>query len=406
MSTAPPTVRPFDDDLSTRLLHQRIVVLGQEVDDTIANRVCAQLLLLSAEDPRRDIALYINSPGGSVSAALAMYDTMRLIPNDVATLAMGLAASAAQFLLSAGTPGKRFALRHSRVLMHQPSGGIGGTAIDIAIQAQNMAHVKRTMQSLTAEHTGQSVETIERDADRDALVHRRGGARVRVHRPGGRAPRRRAPGRVDATGGSVMAGQYTIPVVIEQRPTGERASDVYSRLLTDRIIFLGTEIDDGVANVVIAQLLHLQSESQDSPIHLYINSPGGSITALLAVYDTIQYIKPTVATFCLGQAASAAAVLLAAGTPGNRHVLEHARVLLHQPSGGGEGTAADLEIQAREIARLREQVDEILHRHTGQPLAKLRTDTERDLILTAQQAVDYGLADRVVTTLKEVPPIS
>ena len=197
-----------------------------------------------------------------------------------------------------------------------------------------------------------------------------------------------------------MAGQYTIPVVIEQRPTGERASDVYSRLLTDRIIFLGTEIDDGVANVVIAQLLHLQSESQDSPIHLYINSPGGSITALLAVYDTIQYIKPTVATFCLGQAASAAAVLLAAGTPGNRHVLEHARVLLHQPSGGGEGTAADLEIQAREIARLREQVDEILHRHTGQPLAKLRTDTERDLILTAQQAVDYGLADRVVTTLK------
>jgi len=168
MSTAPPTTRPFDDDLSTRLLHQRIVVLGQEVDDVIANRVCAQLLLLSAEDPRRDIALYINSPGGSVSAALAMYDTMRLIPNDVATLAMGLAASAAQFLLSAGTPGKRFALQHSRVLMHQPSGGIGGTAVDIAIQAQNMAHVKRTMFGLTAEHTGQSLATIERDADRDA----------------------------------------------------------------------------------------------------------------------------------------------------------------------------------------------------------------------------------------------
>jgi ATP-dependent Clp protease protease subunit len=199
-----------------------------------------------------------------------------------------------------------------------------------------------------------------------------------------------------------MAGQYTIPVVIEQRPGGDRASDVYSRLLSDRIVFLGTEIDDGVANVVIAQLLHLQSESQDSPISLYINSPGGSITALLAVYDTIQFIKPSVATFCLGQAASAAAVLLASGTPGNRHVLAHSRVLLHQPSGGGEGTAADLEIQAREIARLREQVDEILHRHTGQPMDKLRTDTERDLILTAQQAVDYGLADRVITSLKEV----
>lgn len=173
--TAPPLARtaqapppsPFDDQLATRLLHQRIIVLGAEVDDAIANRICAQLLLLSAEDPRRDIALYLNSPGGSVSAALAVYDTMRLIPNDVSTLGMGLVASAAQFLLSAGTPGKRFALEHTRVLMHQPSGGLGGTAVDIAIQAQNMAHVKTTMQSLIAEHTGQSVETIERDSDRD-----------------------------------------------------------------------------------------------------------------------------------------------------------------------------------------------------------------------------------------------
>ena len=158
----------LDDSVYNRLLRERILFLGSQVEDSIANALCAQLLLLSAEDPRRDIALYINSPGGSISAALAMYDTMRLIPNDVSTLAMGLAASAGQFLLSAGTPGKRYALRHARVLMHQPSGGIGGTAIDIAIQAQNMAHVKRTMQALTAEHTGQSVETIERDADRDA----------------------------------------------------------------------------------------------------------------------------------------------------------------------------------------------------------------------------------------------
>jgi ATP-dependent Clp protease protease subunit len=162
-----PPARAFDDDLAARLLHQRIVVLGQEVDDAVANRVCAQLLLLSAEDPRRDIALYINSPGGSVSAAFAMYDTMRLIPNDVATLAMGLAASAGQFLLSAGTPGKRNVMAHARVLMHQPSGGIGGTAVDIAIQAENLVHTKRTMQALIAEHTGQRVETIERDSDRD-----------------------------------------------------------------------------------------------------------------------------------------------------------------------------------------------------------------------------------------------
>lgn len=162
---APPATH--DDQLATRLLHQRIVVLGAEVDDVLANRICAQLLLLSAEDPRRDIALYINSPGGSVSAGLAIYDVMRLIPNDVSTLAMGLAASTAQFLLCAGAPGKRFSLEHARVLMHQPSGGLGGTAVDIAIQAQNMAHVKKTMQELIAEHTGQSVTTIAQDSDRD-----------------------------------------------------------------------------------------------------------------------------------------------------------------------------------------------------------------------------------------------
>jgi len=162
----PPTAS-FDDQLAARLLHQRIVVLGQEVDDAVANRICAQLLLLSAEDPRRDVALYINSPGGSISAALAVYDTMRLIPNDVATLAMGLAASAGQFLLSAGAPGKRFALRHARILMHQPSGGIGGTAIDVAIQAENLRYTKRTMQGLIAEHTGQPVARIEKDSDRD-----------------------------------------------------------------------------------------------------------------------------------------------------------------------------------------------------------------------------------------------
>ena len=150
-----------------RLLHQRIIVLGQEVDDAIANKICAELLLLSAEDPHRDISLYINSPGGSVSAGLAMYDTMRLIPNDVSTLAMGLAASMGQFLLSAGTPGKRYALPHSRILMHQGSAGIGGTAIDIEIQAENLEHTKNVMIGLIAEHTGQRVEVIERDSLRD-----------------------------------------------------------------------------------------------------------------------------------------------------------------------------------------------------------------------------------------------
>ena len=157
----------FDDQLAGRLLHQRIVVLGQQVDDPIANRICAQLLLLSAEDQRADISLYINSPGGSISAGLAIFDTVRLIPNDVSTLAMGLAASMGQFLLTAGTPGKRYALPHSRILMHQGSAGIRGTAVDVQIQAENLEYTKGLMHRLNAEHSGQDLATIERDSDRD-----------------------------------------------------------------------------------------------------------------------------------------------------------------------------------------------------------------------------------------------
>jgi ATP-dependent Clp protease protease subunit len=163
----PDLAGSLDDQLTARLLHQRIIVLGQEVDDAIANKICAELLLLSAEDPHRDISLYINSPGGSVTAGLAIYDTMRMIPNDVSTLAMGLAASMGQFLLSAGTRGKRYALPHSRVLMHQGSAGIGGTAIDIEIQAENLEHTKNVMLGLIAEHTGQPLEQVERDSLRD-----------------------------------------------------------------------------------------------------------------------------------------------------------------------------------------------------------------------------------------------
>ncbi|MFD6094149.1 ClpP family protease [Oerskovia sp. NPDC060338] len=164
---APLPTSPFDDQLSSRLLHQRIVVLGTAVDDAVANRVCAQLLLLSAEDPRADIALYINSPGGSVSAGLAIYDTIQLVPNDVSTLAMGFAASMGQFLLCTGTAGKRYSLPHARIMMHQPSAGIGGTAVDIAIQAENLEYTKGLMHRLTAEHTGQTTETVTADSDRD-----------------------------------------------------------------------------------------------------------------------------------------------------------------------------------------------------------------------------------------------
>lgn len=198
----------------------------------------------------------------------------------------------------------------------------------------------------------------------------------------------------------MIMSQYTIPTVVEKTALGERAYDIYSRLLSERIIFLGTEIDDGVANVVMAQLLHLESVTPDLEIGLYINSPGGSYSALTAIYDTMQYIRPDVATICMGQASSAAAVILAAGAPGKRSVLRHAKVLLHQPSSQAQGTLPDLAIQAKEVTRVRAEMDEILSRHTGHPAAKIRNDTDRNKTFNAREAVDYGLADQVITSRK------
>ncbi len=192
-------------------------------------------------------------------------------------------------------------------------------------------------------------------------------------------------------------GHYTVPTVVEKTPSGERVVDVYSRLLSDRIVYLGTEIDDDVANVIVAQLLYLESDDADREIGLYINSPGGSMSAMTAIYDTMQFVRAPVATTCVGQAASAAAVLLASGAPGKRFLLPHTRVVLHQPSTGGQGTISDLALQAQEILRTRAEMEQVLSAHTGQSLEQLRVDTDRDKIFTAQQAVDYGLADHIIT---------
>jgi ATP-dependent Clp protease protease subunit len=190
---------------------------------------------------------------------------------------------------------------------------------------------------------------------------------------------------------------YLVPTVIEQTNRGERAFDIYSRLLKERIIFLGTPIDDTVANLMMAQLLHLESEDPDKDISIYINSPGGEITGLFAIYDTMQYIKPDVSTICIGQAASAAAVLLGAGTPGKRFCLPHARILIHQPHGGASGQAVDIEIQAKEIVRMRELLDNILAHHTGQTVEKISNDTDRDFIMNADEAKAYGIVDDILT---------
>jgi ATP-dependent Clp protease protease subunit len=195
----------------------------------------------------------------------------------------------------------------------------------------------------------------------------------------------------------IEARNYLVPTVVEQTNRGERAYDLYSRLLKERIIFLGTPIDDTIANLVCAQLLHLEAENPDSSINIYINSPGGDLTALFAIYDTMQYIKPQISTICFGQAASAAAVLLAAGAPGKRLALPHARILLHQPWGSGGGQATDIEIQAREILRMRDLLNQILSRHTGQDLERITKDTDRDYVLEADQAKEYGIIDEVIS---------
>lgn len=191
---------------------------------------------------------------------------------------------------------------------------------------------------------------------------------------------------------------YLVPTVVEQTNRGERGYDLYSKLLKENIIFIGTPIDDTIANLICAQLLHLESENPDKDINLYINSPGGDINALFAIYDTMSYVKPDIATICFGQAASAAAVLLAAGAKGKRLALPHARILIHQPYAGAQGQASDIELIAKEIARMKTSLEEVLSHHTGQTAAKISSDTDRDFVMTAAEAKEYGIIDEVIET--------
>ena len=194
-----------------------------------------------------------------------------------------------------------------------------------------------------------------------------------------------------------MASMNFIPIVVEQTGRGERAYDIYSRLLKDRIVFLGTVVTDDVANVITAQLLFLESEDPERDIYFYINTPGGAVTAGLAIYDTMEYVRPQISTVCVGQAASMGAILLAAGTKGKRYALPHSRIMIHQPLGGFQGTATDVDIQAREILRMREELNNILVKHTGQSQKKIEKDTDRDFFMTGKQAQEYGLVDDVIT---------
>ncbi len=393
---APPS-RPIAD----RLLDARIITLFDEVTDDAADSLVARLLALSADDPYSDICLFVNSPGGSVLAGLAVYDVMQLIPNDVVTVAAGLAASMGQVLLCAGAPGKRFALPNAQILMHEGSAGIGGSASDVAIQADNLVATLDRMRSIIARHTGRTVEQVERDVGRDrwfgAQEAKEYGFVDHIVGSLDEVLPQRVARRVGLAGdGRCCVSSYTIPTVIEATARGERITDIYSRLLADRIVFIGTPIDDGVANVVVAQLLHLASVNPKQDIQLYINSPGGSFTAMMAIYDTMRFVAPDVATLCVGQAASSSAILLAAGASGKRAVLEHARVLLHQPhTGGTRGSISDLALEAAELERIRREADTVLASHTGHSVERIRDDTDRALVLSGLDAVAYGIADVV-----------
>jgi ATP-dependent Clp protease, protease subunit len=197
-----------------------------------------------------------------------------------------------------------------------------------------------------------------------------------------------------------MKAQTLVPIVVEQTPRGERQFDIYSRLLKERIVFIGQEIDDHLANLVMAQMLHLESENPEKEINLYINSPGGVVTSTLAVYDTMQYVRCDISTVCIGQAASGAAVLLASGAKGKRFATPHSRILIHQPSGGATGQAVDIDIHAKEILRTRQMLDEILAEHTGQTVDKVHVDSDRDFIMTSEKAKDYGILDEVISRRK------
>ena len=326
---------------------------------------------------------------------------------------MGLAASMGQFLLCAGARGKRYALPNARIMMHQPLGGLGGTASDIKIQAEQMLYTKKRLAAQIAEHTGQTVEQIETDSDRDrwftaeeakeyGFVDHVVSQRPRRHRApeGPHEPHRQAP-----TGTArCRSARYVLPRFVERTSQGFREYDPYAKLFEERIIFLGVQVDDASANDVMAQLLTLESMDPDRDIQIYINSPGGSFTALTAIYDTIQFVKPDVQTICMGQAASAAAVLLAAGTPGKRLALPNARILIHQPAIEGPAarppTSRSSPTRCCACARCWRRCSPSTPAAT---IEEVRKDIERDKILTAEQAKEYGIVDEVISSAARPP---
>ena len=397
--------------LGDLLLENRIVFLQGEIYTANANDVVMKLLYLQSENRRKDIHFYINSPGGDVVSTLAIYDTMQILSCPVATYCVGQAASGAAVLLTGGTKGKRFALPHAQVMLHQPYGGVGGQVTDIEIQANEILRNRQMLNEILAIHSGQDMREDRQGYRPRFLPDRRGSQELR---PGGRDPQEAAGrGRGAGRQEEVIRDDCTrerqsamplIPYVVEKSGREERVYDIYSRLLKDRIVFLGTGITDEVANSIVAQMLFLQSEDPKADIHFYINSPGGSVSAGLAIYDTMQFVNCDVATYCIGQAASMGAVLLTAGAQGKRFALPNARIMIHQPLAGMQGSAEEIMIHAKEFRRIKDRMNEILIRHTGHPLEKIEKDTDRDCFMTAEEACEYHLIDKVVSQMEKAQP--
>jgi len=401
--------------LEERLADERIVFLWGEITPNVAGGLIMRLLELQDKQPDRPINLYINSPGGSVDDTLAVYDTMQFLTCDLATYCVGQAASGAAVILAAGTKGKRYALPHSKIMIHQPWGGVTGQASDIAIQAEEVLKAKRLLNELLAKHTGRDVKLIEAETERDRYLSPTEAKEYGIvdeilERSVGKKSSPPGEGKTMTDFGehSPVRNEHLVPIVVEKTGRGERSYDIYSRLLRDRIVFIGGQIDDAMANLVIAQLLFLSNESSDAEIHIYINSPGGGVSAGLAIFDTMRFIRPPVATYCVGMAASMAAVLLVGGAKGKRYILPNSRVLVHQPliSGVLTGPATELDIEAREIIRLRKRIYEILAEGTGQSVEQIERDCDRNKWLEATQAVAYGCVDKILSKIPDLPALA
>jgi ATP-dependent Clp protease protease subunit len=387
----------LDDHIYQRLLRERIVFLGSEVRDQNANAICAQLLLLSAEDPEADIFLHINSPGGSVDAGMAIYDTMNYIPNDVATVGMGLAASMGQFLLCAGTKGKRYALPHARIMMHQPSSGMGGSASDIKIQAQQSLHIKKVLLELIAEHTGQTSSRIETTPTATAGSPPTRPSSTASSTRSSRAPasrRRRPPGPAEGlTDMNYYIPQWEERTSVRLPPHRPLRQAVRGPHHLPRHADLRRRRQRGHRPAAVPAV----DEPRPGHQHLH-QQPGRLVHGADRDLRHDEVHQADVQTVCIGQAASAAAILLAAGTPGQALALPNSRILIHQPyTEGTFGQTSDIEIQANEILRMRELLEKMISDHSGRDLEQVSRDIERDKISTAEGAVEYGLIDAVLS---------